>query len=151
MRLTAEGQAHVEGFLGMHLGVEGLRLPPVFIHCGRTARVITGVLRVGAITLGAHVFVAPSWVARDRDGGVRMPGWLAVHELVHVVQFRRAGAARFLWAYLSGYVRAFGRERRFRLATHRVAYQAIAQEVEAYGAEEAYRAWPGRVETLPLT
>lgn len=151
MRLTAEAQAHVEGFLRMHLGVERLTLPPVSVHCGRVARVVTAVLRVGAITLGPHVFVAPSWVARDEGGGVRMPGWLAVHESVHVVQYRRAGAVPFLCAYLGDYVRALGREKRLRLVTHRAAYQAIAQEVEAYEAEEAYRAWPGRLDSLPLS
>ena len=150
MRLTAEAQAHVESFLGGHLGVEGLTLPRVFVHCGRAARVVTGILRVGAITFGRHVFVAPSWLARDDEGRVRLPGWLAVHESVHVLQYRRAGTVPFLCAYLGDYVRARGRERMLGPAAHRAAYQAIRQEVEAYAAEEAYRAWPGRVESLPL-
>ncbi len=150
MRLTETAQAQVERFLRAHWRVEELRLPRIFIHAGRPARLLTRALHVGAITFGRHVFIAPSWLAYGAADVPLVPGWLVVHEATHTVQYRRAGVLRFLCAYLSDYGRGLVRGRQLTWAKHQAAYAAIAHEVEAFAAEAAYRRWAERVDWLAL-
>jgi hypothetical protein len=74
-------------------------------------------LGVAGMTLGRFVLLR-----RDHleDEG------LFQHELVHVRQWRELGAPRFLWRYLSAYVRG-----RLRGLGHQAAYRSIPLEVEA--------------------
>ncbi len=71
-------------------------------------------------------------VRRDDDRSGRCV--LLAHELVHVAHYDDLGAARFLWRYLSEYVRNL-----WRLRSHRRAYLSISFEVEARAAAEAWR------------
>ncbi|HEX8070968.1 MAG TPA: DUF4157 domain-containing protein [Pyrinomonadaceae bacterium] len=150
MQLAPEAHARLERFLRVSLRDEGLRLPAVAVHTGRVAGALTRVLRVGAITFGRHVFLAPAWCARGADGAVRVPGWLVAHEAVHVVQYRRAGAARFLCAYLGEYARQVWRGPGRPGARHARAYRAIRFEAEAFAVETAYREQAARFEALTL-
>lgn len=72
---------------------------------------------VAAMTLG-HLVLLHRRHLDDPD--------LLAHELVHVRQWRELGAPRFLWAYLTAYLRG-----RLRGLGHREAYRAIPLEVEA--------------------
>ncbi|PYS94111.1 MAG: hypothetical protein DMF64_02080 [Acidobacteria bacterium] len=150
MRLTAEAQAHVERFFRVYLRDERLSLPAISVHTDQLAHVITGSFRIGAITFGRHVFVAPTLLVCDVDERVCVPGWLVAHEAMHVIQYERAGMARFLFAYLREYARARRRGKSFNAARHWVAYRAIAHEVEARAAEAAYCDWTERAEMLTL-
>lgn len=150
MILTAEAQALVESRLRVHLHDESLRLPLIHFHVGRAAHLLTRTLRIGAITFGRHVLVARSWLAQSEAGETQLPGWLVVHEAVHVLQYRRTGVVRFLCAYLADYARGLLRGRQFNKTGHRAAYTAIAHEVEAHRAETAYRLWADSPEARAL-
>lgn len=86
-------------------------------------------IRVRAITLRNHVFVAPDVEPRSPEGIS-----LLAHELVHVAQWHRAGRrappglrwAAFPIRYLASYVRA-----RWRGMDRASAYRAIPYEQEA--------------------
>lgn len=150
MQLTAEARAHLESFFRAHLCDEQLTLPAVSIHTGPFARVLTRTFSIGAITFGRHVFVAPTFLPSSLAAHRLLPGWLLAHEVMHVLQYERAGMTRFLSAYLREYARALKREPRLNGAAHWSAYRAITHEAEAYTAEAAYRAWAERVEVLRL-
>jgi hypothetical protein len=72
---------------------------------------------VAGMTLGRWVLLRRG---HEHDAG------LLAHELVHVRQWRELGAVRFLWRYLSAYVRG-----RLHGLGHRDAYTAIPFEREA--------------------
>lgn len=72
---------------------------------------------IAGMTLGRWILVRRGH-EQDRD--------LIAHEVVHVHQWRRLGAARFLVSYLGAYAR--GRRRGL---GHQGAYQAIPLEAEA--------------------
>ena len=74
-------------------------------------------LGVAGMTLGRFILLRRDHLADER---------LLAHELVHVRQWRELGVARFLWCYLSAYLR--GRAGGLR---HNEAYRAIPLEVEA--------------------
>ncbi len=70
-----------------------------------------------------------------------MPGWLAAHEAVHVLQYERDGLVRFLISYLREYFRTLACSRRADAAARMAAYLSIPHEIEARIAELAYASW----------
>lgn len=70
-----------------------------------------------AITIGSIISVR-----REHAGDVA----LIAHEMVHVDQWRRLGAPRFLWQYVGAYLGG-----RLRGHGHMAAYRRIPLEVEA--------------------
>lgn len=78
--------------------------------------------RASAMTLGSRVFVARSVLAGDPV----VLGRLLVHECCHVRQWRQAGALRFVFRYLTDYLRG-----RVAGLDHRDSYRAIRYEAEA--------------------
>ncbi|HVF54781.1 MAG TPA: hypothetical protein VM934_01445 [Pyrinomonadaceae bacterium] len=139
MKLAPESHAQVEEFLRAHLGDPELRLPPVSFYAGRFARLLMRVLKMGAITFGRHVFVAPSLVTIAEDGRMVVPAWLVVHESMHVLQYERSGYLRFFVKYLLGYWRALCAGGRWDAAGRMAAYFGIDEERDAREAENAYR------------
>jgi hypothetical protein len=89
MKLAADAHAHIESFLREYFVDNTLRLPPVTLHCGYLAAHLTGLLKIGAITLGRRVVIAPALVRREKER-LTIPGWLIAHEAVHVLQYERA-------------------------------------------------------------
>jgi hypothetical protein len=73
-----------------------------------------------AITLGRRIYVAAGHETAS----------LLRHELVHVRQAGELGIVRFLWRYVSEYVR-----NRRRGMPHDEAYRSISFEAEAFAAE----------------
>jgi hypothetical protein len=141
MHLSPAAHERLEKFLGEHLEEPGLRLPRIRLHSGRVARLLTDALRIGAMTVGRHIFIAPRLLVRGEDGRLAAPGWLIAHEATHVVQFNREGFARFLYKYLRGYLGALRRCGSWDAAARMAAYLAIAEECAAREAEHAYRKW----------
>src|SRR5687767_6460062 len=138
MKLSPEAHEEVESFLKEFTGDPDLRLPRFSIHAGPGARLVMSFVRMGAITLGGHVFVSPRLVRRDARGRVSIVGWLVVHESVHVLQYRERGFAGFLFKYLRGYWGARRRGRSRRAGARMAAYMEIDEECEARAAERAY-------------
>ena len=83
---------------------------------------------VVAITLGRRVYLSPDIVQRPDNYLVR----LLRHELAHVAQVNRLGLVRFLWRYVTEFLRHF-----WRVRSVQAAYRLISFEVEAAAAEEA--------------
>lgn len=127
-----------------HLGEPALRLPPVTVHAGWFARLLTKSLKVGAITLGRRIFLSPRRVERGDDQKASAPGWLMAHEALHVLQYERDGDLRFFFKYLRGYFSALRAGGRWDAAARMAAYLAIAEERAAHEAENAYRSWSER-------
>lgn len=141
MRLAADSHARLERFFREFTRDASLALPPVYVHTGAHVRWLTKAFRIGAITLGRHVFVAPALVRDDETGRRVVEGWLAAHEVAHVLQYERAGFAGFLLSYLRAYVAALWRGGRTGVAAHWDAYGQIPYEREAREAEAGFVAW----------
>jgi len=77
---------------------------------------------IRAMTLRNTILLDPTLLTAAQDRA----GLLLVHELVHVRQWHELGVARFVWRYLSGYLRG-----RLDGLGHRGSYLGIPLEVEA--------------------
>ena len=141
MRLSNESVKRLEAFLGAHLNDPELRLPHINLHGGKFARWVTTTLKIGAITIRTHIFMAPRLLVRGEDGRLTAPGWLVAHEATHVVQFQRAGFVPFLVKYLRDYFGTLWKLKKCDAAARMAAYLAIAEERAAREAEHAYQTW----------
>lgn len=87
------------------------------------------VQKVPRLAPGAHGMTVGRFILVLRDDDRSGRRVLLAHELVHVEQYARLGAARFLWRYLREYFANL-----VRLRSHRQAYLAISAEAEARAA-----------------
>jgi Domain of unknown function (DUF4157) len=138
MRLSAETHRRVEEFFRRHTNDPGLVLPPIEIHAGRFANLLTTLNGISGITFGRHVFVRPGLVGRDALGRPTLGARLLVHEAAHVLQYERTGYLMFFHTYLRGYWVGLRAGVGWDRAARNAAYLAIAQEREAREAERAY-------------
>lgn len=99
-----------------------------FAHLPRTLGAGVRVVRVPRLGPGTAGMTLGRFVLLARDERSDGTSALLAHELVHVRQWHELGVLRFLWRYLSAYVRNL-----VRLRNHDRAYRAIPLEVEAYG------------------
>ena len=106
------------------------------LHRGRLASLLTFIAGANAVAFGRRVFLsrtASACVEGEAGDAFR----LLAHELSHVAQYRRHGAAIFLGRYVGEYLRG-----RFDGLDHRKAYLAISFEREAEGRAQACVARP---------
>lgn len=90
---------------------------PVIHLDSRLPALLSLVIRPIAVTLGRHIFIRR---------GVTPTDVLLRHEAVHVSQFLELGLLRFLWYYLTDWLKAW-----WRLRDGAAAYRAIRFEQEA--------------------
>ena len=82
---------------------------------------------IAAVALPHGIFVQPAVMERFRSGAEPgRGGKLIVHELMHIEQWRRLGAARHIMQYSADYLRS-----RFKGLSHWESYRAVRLEVEA--------------------
>ena len=141
MRLSAESQRLVEEFLRERFRLATLRLSPISIYHGSVALWLTRTFRIGAITFGRHIFIAPDMIKRNESGSLTVPGWLLAHEATHVWQYQLAGFIGFLSSYLSEYWRALREQGKWDSDARTKAYLAISQERDARESEAFYSTW----------
>ncbi|HEX8635153.1 MAG TPA: DUF4157 domain-containing protein [Pyrinomonadaceae bacterium] len=141
MRLAEESRARLERFFRSYERDEELRLPVLSVHAGWWSGGLTRILRVGAITVGRHIFVSRKMVGRNVRGELTMPGWLLAHEAAHVRQFQKAGLLSFGFHYAREYLTFLARGRKFDARARQEAYEQITREREAWAVEAAYLEW----------
>lgn len=146
MWLAEDSREELELFFREFLRDEGVRLPRVRFYAGPFAGWLTRGGRAAAITFGRRVFVAPSLLSR-REGATGVSGRLIAHEVAHVLQYERVGAARFLLRYLREYFAGLRGAGRLDAGSRMRAYLDISFEREAREAERAFAARPRRART----
>ncbi|MCA1555488.1 MAG: DUF4157 domain-containing protein [Acidobacteria bacterium] len=138
MRLAEESHARLENFFRWYGRDETLRLPLVSVHAGFLSHNLTRILRIGAITIGRHVFVSQIFLERDERGRLMIRGGLLAHEATHVRQFQQTGLLPFIYHYLREYLTFLFRSGKFNAAARQKAYKQITREREARKVEAAY-------------
>jgi hypothetical protein len=146
MKLARGSHQRLENFFREYFNDPELKLPPIYLHRGFIARLITKQLRIGAITIGRHILLSPTRVVQA-DKGLSTKGWLIAHEATHVLQYEREGYLRFLFRYFYNYWRALRAGGGWNQEARMNAYLAIEAEREAREVEEAYQVWSDWMQT----
>lgn len=143
MKLARESHRRLEEFFREYMDDTQLLLPPIYLHSGRFAQLLTKQLNIKAITFGRHIFLSPDRITQA-GGDLIAEGWLIAHEATHVQQYKREGYVRFLFHYLLDYWRALREGGKWHSDARMNAYLSIAAERAAREAEQAYKEWSAR-------
>lgn len=141
MKLSRNSHRTIEFFFRDFLKDENFKLPLTHFYIGNFSRIITLFLRINGITIGRHIFVLPELVSRNRNNQKKLPEDLVVHEIMHVIQYKKTGFVKFLYLYLRDYWKNLRITKRWDAAARRQAYLDIPYETEAREAAHKFLEW----------
>jgi hypothetical protein len=141
MKLAETSRLKIEEFFREHLGDDQFRLPEIYFYGGRLTRALTGYLKIEGLTVGRRVFILPRnfWFCENRKR--RLDEELVVHEIAHVLQYRREGFWPFLWKYLQSYRRNLKNKPNRDAHSKAQAYLEIPYEIEARKTAAKFVVW----------
>ena len=131
MKLAESSHDKLQTFFREVLGEENFKLPVVNFYAGRFSRIFTLVLKIHGITFGRRIFIMPDLISTDFENRRRLPLELAAHEIVHVLQYKKDGFAKFFYKYLSSYWKNLRAEKNWDSDARQQAYRDIPYEREA--------------------
>lgn len=141
MKLSAKSHKKIEEFFREYLMDESFCLPEVRFYGGRLTRALTSRLKIEGLTIGSRVFIFPEnfWLSENQK--LRLDEELVVHEIAHVLQYRREGFFKFLWLYQKSYYANLRKKGKRDLYAKAEAYLEIPFEIEARQAASNFAAW----------
>lgn len=141
MKLSAKSHQKIEEFFREYLSDERFILPEIHFYGGKLSHLLTAALKIEGITLGKRIYIFPNnfWLSESRK--LRLDEELAVHEITHVLQYRREGFFRFFRLYLKSYFANLRRKKRWDLYARAEAYFEIPFEIQARQAASKFAAW----------
>ncbi|HMS42445.1 MAG TPA: hypothetical protein PKE69_19600, partial [Pyrinomonadaceae bacterium] len=113
MKLSKNAHRKIEQFFAEHLSDDSFGLPEIVFYGGTFTKIFTRLFRIEGITFGKRIFIFPENFWRSETDNLRINSSLAVHEIVHVLQYRREGFFGFLFIYLRDYWRNLRGFKRF--------------------------------------
>jgi hypothetical protein len=141
MKLSAKSHRKIEAFFRELLEDEKFDLPEIEFYGGKFTRFFTSKLKIEGITIGRRIFIFPKNFWRSKTDKLRLDEALVVHEITHVLQYRREGFFRFLGKYLRDYWRNLRKLKKYDSVSRSMAYFEIPFEREAREMERKYREW----------
>ena len=113
--------------------------------CSRALARRVRVQRVPVLSPGSAGMTLGRLILLRKDGTRNGTSQLLAHELIHVRQYYERGVGRFLFRYLTEYLRNLLRTR-----SHRTAYHKISFEQQAYAEAESWTTRHSSVSQIPL-
>lgn len=141
MKLSEKSRKKIEEFFRDYLRDETFRLPEIHFYGGRFAHYLTARLKIEGITIGRRIYIFPEnfWFSESRK--LRLDEELVVHEIAHVLQYRREGFFKFLWLYQKSYYANLRKKKSRDALAKSEAYWEIPFEIEARQAASKFAAW----------
>ncbi|MBS1796387.1 MAG: DUF4157 domain-containing protein [Acidobacteria bacterium] len=141
MKLGEKSRVKIETFFREHFSDAGFVLPEIYFHSGRFTRIVTSALKIEGITVGKRIFILPASFWTSEKQNLRLDEGLVVHEVTHVLQYRRDGFFRFFRFYLTSYFAYLRRQKKWDAFARTEAYLQIPYEVEARENASRFVAW----------
>lgn len=141
MKLSAKSHKKIEDFFREYLGEEDFRLPEIYFYGGKFTNYLTSFLKIEGITIGRRIYIFPDnfWVSENQK--LRLGEELVVHEITHVLQYRREGFFRFLWLYFKSYLSNLMKRGKWDLMSRAESYFEIPFEIEARKTASKFVLW----------
>jgi hypothetical protein len=141
MKLAAKSHRKIEEFFREYLADDEFRLPEIYFYGGRLTHFLTSRLKIEGLTVGRRVYIFPENFWKSENQKLRLDEELVVHEITHVLQYRREGFFRFLWLYVKSYYANLRKKEKRDLTARGEAYLEIPFEIEARQAASKFAAW----------
>lgn len=141
MKLAESSHRKIEEFYREFLKDDNFQLPLIHIYAGKFTHFFTTLISVNGITFGRRIFIFPRFLSLNQNNQLKLPEELAVHEIAHVLQYRRVGFIKFFYFYMRDYWQNLRKKEQWNLHARQQAYLEIPFEVEARRAAEKYFEW----------
>lgn len=141
MKLGEKSRRKIEAFFREYLGDNDFRLPEIRFYGGKLTHVLTSRLRIEGLTVGKRIYIFPENFWFSENGRRRLDEELVVHEIAHVLQYRREGFFKFLWLYQKSYYANLRKKKKRDSFAKAEAYLEIPFEIEARQAASNFAAW----------
>ena len=141
MKLSPDSHRILEIFFQDFFQDKSFTLPFTHFYTGNFSKILTSFLSINGITVGRRVFVMPKLISLNRKNQKKLPEELIVHEIMHVIQYKKAGFGKFLYKYLRDYWSNLRKKRKWDSASRRNAYLEIPFEIEAREAAKRFLEW----------
>ncbi|MGI8882812.1 MAG: hypothetical protein ACR2IA_01030 [Pyrinomonadaceae bacterium] len=141
MKLSRNSHRTIEIFFRDFLQDENFTLPLTHFYIGNVSKFLTLFLKINGITIGRRIFIMPELISLNRKKQIKLPEDLVVHEIMHVIQYKKAGFVKFLYEYLRDYWSNLRKKRKWDTASRRIAYLEIPFEIEAREAAQKFLEW----------
>lgn len=141
MKLSEKSRRKIEAFFRDYLEDDRFNLPEIEFYGGKFTRFFTTKLKIEGITIGKRIFIFPEQFWRSESKLLRLDEALVVHEIAHVLQYRREGFFKFLYKYLRDYWRNLRKLKSWDSFSIQMAYFEIPFEKEARETEKKYHDW----------
>lgn len=144
MKLAEKSQRKIEEFFRTHLADDEFILPEIHFYNGKLTHLLTSMLKIEGITIGKRIYILPKnfWLSESRK--LRLDEELAVHEITHVLQYRRVGFLKFFRIYLNDYFSNLRRKKSWSKYARAEAYFEIPFEIEARRTASIFAVWSSR-------
>lgn len=141
MKLGEKSHRKIEEFFREHLADEQFVLPEIHFYGGKVTHFLTAALKIEGITLGKRIYILPRNFWFSENCKLRIDEELAVHEITHVLQYRREGFFRFFRLYLKDYYANLKRKKKWNGSARAEAYFEIPFEIEARQTASKFAVW----------
>ena len=141
MKLGEKSHRKIEDFFRQHLGESDFILPEIYFYGGKFTHYLTRILGIEGITIGKRIYIFPEnfWISENNKR--RLDEELAIHEIAHVLQYRREGFIGFLWLYFGFYWKNLRVKKSWDLYSRADAYRQIPFEIEARQIASKFVIW----------
>lgn len=141
MKLAATSHQRLEAFFREYMNDADFRLPVIYFHVGKFAKILTNLISVHGITFGRRIFITPTLLSLNQNNFPKLPEDLIAHEITHTLQYRKEGFAGFLYKYLTDYWRNLRKTGKWNASARREAYLNIPFEIEARKVAAQFVEW----------
>ena len=141
MKLSKKSHKKIEQFFREYLADENFRLPEIRFYGGRFTHYLTSRLRIEGLTIGKRIYIFPENFWLSENGKLRLDEELVVHEIAHVLQYKREGFFKFLLVYAKSYRNNLRKKKRRDDYAKAEAYLEIPFEIEARQTASKFAAW----------
>lgn len=141
MKLDEKSHKNIEEFFRDLFQEDNFRLPEIYFYGGKFTHYLTSALKIEGITIGKRIYILPKnfWLSENRK--LRLDEELVVHEITHVLQYRREGFFKFLRLYLKNYWSNLRKKKKWDVLARREAYFEITFEIEARQTASKFVTW----------
>ena len=141
MKLSERSHRKIEDFFRQELKNENFILPEILFYGGKFTHLLTRMMKIEGITIGKRIFIFPENFWRSESDKLRLDESLTVHEIAHVLQYKREGFFKFLLIYFRDYWRNLRKMKKYDSFSRSMAYFEIPFEREAREMEQKFRQW----------
>lgn len=131
----------IESFFRVYFNDKEFELPKIYFFAGRFASFVAAVLQIQGITIGKNILLSPKLVSPGKGAKKTFSKELIVHEIAHVLQYRRDGFFRFLYKYFHAYWKNLRKKRDWSPISRLEAYLEIPYEIEARKVADDFVKW----------